>query len=310
MEEVLENLAFYASTNYRFLRFKHATYHEKEDKLVLSFLYSDSIPYERIEELKPRLEKECKKRLQSVDCEIVIGFDKTYIDEALLKLSVEKFLKANFSILTLGIAPDDIVVARTDDGFLTRIAIPKTSIGFVEKHKLWRDFVENLSSEHFETFTFIFEAKIEESGKKDVSLLKDYLASDDEEVRVDKTMKVKNVEYYFGKRINERPIKMEHLRASAGQQVIAGKIRNLNRREFVRKARTDDEQDETRAYFVFALDDGRKKADCVFFPNQKTLPMFEKLTDNTTICAIGVYSENKRGMMSFKIDGVSWCEIG
>jgi len=309
MEDILERLSFYTSTDYRFLRFKNATYHEKEDRLVLSFLYSDSVTCERVEELRPRLEKECVAYLQEINCEVGLDFDKIYIDEPLLRLSVEKFLKMNFSILTLGIEPNDISVSCTDNGFAVKVSIPKTSVGFIEKHKLWLEFIDKLRTEHFETFAFTFEAKADIDENKDVSLLSDYLASDDDEIRIDKSRKVKNIEYYLGKPIRERPIKIEHLRAAWVQQVIAGKIRSLARKEFVRKARTDDEQDEVRTFFVFALDDGATKADCVFFPNQKTLPMFEKLTDNTTIAIIGVYSENKRGMLSFKVDGVSWCEL-
>jgi len=119
--------------------------------------------------------------------------------------------------------------------------------------------------------------------------------------KVDKTLHVKNVEYLLGKPINLRPIKIEHLRISPEEQVTAGTIHFLTKREYKR-------EDQTKSYWTLVLNDGDSTLQCVFFPSEKSRPKFEILKNNTSVCVVGVH-DRKNDRLNFRITGVSFCEI-
>ena len=122
----------------------------------------------------------------------------------------------------------------------------------------------------------------------------------------DKTLLAKNIEYLCGRYINIRPIRIQYLRVSAEEQVTAGTMHFLTRREYKRKSEGGEEV--VKPYFTFTLNDGIDTLPCVFFPSQKTLAPFEKLVDHTTIAIIGVH-DRKNDRLNFRVTGVSFCEM-
>jgi hypothetical protein len=124
-------------------------------------------------------------------------------------------------------------------------------------------------------------------------------------------MKVKNVEYFLGKPIKERPIKIEFLRVCPDDQIIAGRINFLAKREYEKKPKPGEEKPETpemKPYFTFVLDDGENKQQCVYFPTQNSLSKIDKLIDGIVVTAIGTNTE-RNGRVSFRVMGLSLCEF-
>jgi len=128
--------------------------------------------------------------------------------------------------------------------------------------------------------------------------------------RTDKTLPVKDVEYFLGTPIKMRPLKIKHLRISKDFQVTAGTINFLKKREYQRDAGPDKPDEKiTKEYWTFMLGDGETQLQCVFFPSEKTRAKFEKLTDRSVVAIVGVH--DKRGdRVSFRVMGVSLCELG
>jgi len=129
-----------------------------------------------------------------------------------------------------------------------------------------------------------------------------------EAVSTDKAMKVKNIEYLLGRPIKVRPIQIKYLRNTEEEQVIAGTMHFLTKREYKKKDPLQDGAEITKTYWTFVIDDGRDRVQCVFFPTDKTRSKFEILVDRTMICASGVRTTRDK-YVSFRISGISYCEI-
>lgn len=308
--ELLSNLAFFANPGYSSVRFVGCTYYEGKDKLVLRFMYDQSIE-SLLEALKPKLEAEARNlvRAKLGDTRFAFEYERRFIDAVLLKLKVKKFFADAFPILMGGMR--DITVSNQGSTLHINIKLPKQNIEFVKKSRRFIGFQDGLTRDYFATFNFHFD-EVEPSAGDEIDL--DALTHAVEFApRVDKTMKLKSDEYYLGQPIKMRPIKIEFLRPSGDSQVVAGAIQNLTRREFTPKNSNAMTQDthgatEKKPYWTFILNDGKDTVACVFFPTQKTLAKFEKLVDGTTIAAVGIYSE-RNGRHSMSVRGVHFCEL-
>jgi len=123
-------------------------------------------------------------------------------------------------------------------------------------------------------------------------------------VRVDKTLPVKHIEYWCGAPIKTRPVQIKYLRNSKDFQVTAGTMFFMTKREYKRTG--EDGVEVTKNYWTFVLDDGADRLQCVFFPTEKTVAKFEKLSNKTVVCVVGI-NDKKGDRTSFRVSGVSFC---
>lgn len=321
--EICEYLAYYVNPDYHWVRFHECVYREKEDVLTSFFLFDErlNVPSgdgKKIDMLKPRLEEEFRnaiiEHIGSCGLKYRFFYRQSYLDKTSLEMKVRHFLTSEFSILTLNLNDDD--VRLTSDAhretFSINIYLEKQALDYIKASKIFEKFMTELRENYFSTVNVFFNEKPSKGEDNDEDVfeaLEQYILSkmpDDRGVKVDKTLKVKNIEYCLGKPIKERPIRAEFLKVCADEQVIGGTIAFLTKREF---KRTDkDGNVEVKSYYTFVLDDGKDRTQCVFFPTTNTLSKFEKLVNGTVVCAVGVNSE-RNGRVSFRVQGLSFCEL-
>ena len=307
--ELIEHLAFHVSNEYHCIRMKNATFFNSDNKLVVAFIYDEKIEG-NLKKLKKRLEEEFKKLTENHlknDINIAFDYEKSYVDATVLKLAVGAFLKENFPVFCVGMEDEDISVNGAGEEFTVNIYLSPQSAEYIEKHMRYKNFIANLSEEYFATFNFFINKKDVKQDVNDFDVIEQYMRDNSPTVsRIDKVMKVSAIEYYFGVPIKERPIKIEFLKNSPDEQIIAGTMSNLTKREFTKKH--GENAGEQSTYYTFMLDDGKSNVNCVYFPNQKNLARFEKLTDGTTVALIGIHHE-RNGRISFRVAGVSFCQL-
>ena len=305
---------FFLEGRFRHVKFRDCTYNTKDNTAVLTILYSEDI--ENLDQIRPEIERLFKDAIKTnVDPTLRVTFQykKAYTDAQLLKMDVKKFLTVNYSILTLNLTDDDIHVEDLGGVFRVNVHLPKQSVEYIRASKPFLDFVHGLHEENFCTFEFFFDAKAAEEGDTGRALekldryMKDSMPKDSN-VKVEKTLRVKNIEYWLGVPVKQRPIKIEFLRTSqTDEQIIAGTIKFLTRREKTRPNKKTGAEEEF-VFWTFVLDDGRSKCPCVFFSTEKTRSKFEKLVDGTVICAVGINSE-RNGRVGFNVRGIGFCEF-
>jgi len=318
--EICESLAFRICPDYKFIKFQNCEYNESKGELKIVFLYDESIKH-KLESLTIELENKFRETIHNSipetrdGAKIIFKYNSSYMDSMRLELVVSNFLTQNFSIMTLGLGNDDVKISLTDRAFDIEINLPKHIANFVRSSKGFEDFKYKINEDYFYAFNFVIIEK--ETNLDDTESLADIERMvaenlrDMETKRVNKALPIKNMEYYLGKPIKERPVKLEFLRTSPDEQVTAGIIHFLTQREFTKKTNNEsgEEVEEKKVYWTFTLDDGYRKHNCVFFPNTKTLAPFEKLTNGTTVCVIGVNDE-RNGRTNMSVKGVSLCELG
>jgi len=292
-------------------------YHVKNNTAVITFFYAEQIA-SNLGNLQDRLEQQYRAKIDP-DVRLVFEYKKAYTDELLLKMEIKKFLTRNFSILTLALDDEDIHVQQTDDTFKINLHVTAQSIEYIKNSKPFAAFVAKLHDENFYTFEFFFDVKktTEDDDIRALEKLERYMkdtTAADDTVKVDKTLRVKNVEYWLGKPIKERPVKVEFIRVNGEEQTTAGEMKFLTKREYVARViarepkQSRSTEAQTKSYYTFVLDDNKNRLQCVFFPTDKTLAKFEKLVNGTVICVTGINSE-RNGRTSFRVSGVSFCEM-
>jgi len=301
LQSVFEDLAFYVSTDYNFIKFKHCVYYDREDKLEILCIYDGRIE-NKLDALKSKLEQEFKSYVRHITGEtfdFVFNYEKKYIDIALLKLAVHKFFRSNFSVFIDGLA-DDFVDIIGDDQLIVNIYLPQQVVNFVSSHKSYIEFIKSVEVDYFIDIQFnLIERKSLEDTENPLEELKK-LVREERKPEVDKKMKIDGkIEYYMGLFTKDRPVKIKYLAVRLSEQVIAGHIENLVRREY-----TSKKDGQKKPFFTFALNDFEDVAPCVYFVPQKSLSKFEKLEEGTFVVLVGVNSE-RNGRVSFVVSGIS-----
>jgi hypothetical protein len=300
-ENICEYLCFNYNEDFSHIKFLKADYYKSENRLELTFNYSPIIE-DKIASLREVLENEYKKLL-NFNVALNFIYRKVYLDEQVLSLKVLNFLKENYRIQCAALTTADVKVSRKGEEFIVNLFLPESFIAHLEKSPAFNAFKEGLTAEYFEGFAFYFNGAKEDFEKEDREF-EEYIASQKVviETAVNKVFKIKNVEYAFGKPIkDQRPIKIEFLRVSSDDQVIAGRISFLQKREYKK-------DDETKFFYSFLLNDGAHKASAVIFPTEKNKAKLETLKNDDIVVIVGQNTE-RNGRTGFRVSGLSFCEF-
>jgi len=297
VDELIEHLAFYEDPAFHLVRLGSFVYEKKKDELTTTILFDESLT-KKIKDLKPALEAKIEAFIKT-DVTHKYVYQKSYIDATMLKLKTQNFLRETFSIMTLDLDDDDIVIAKDDNLFRVDIYLPPQAINFIKNSQGFTNFKKQLSANYFYRFNFFFNKKDVVEEEASIERLEEYLNSTTQTPRVDKAMKLGGkLEYFMGRPIKQKPIFTQYLKPSADDQVIAGTILYMTKREYKNK------EGKEAQYFSFVLDDGRDRTRCVYFPRGGTFAKFESLVNGTMVALVGEYSE-KNGRASFRVTGVS-----
>ena len=296
--EVEEYLCFNADADYANLKFVSAVFDKTKSKLTANYVYTADIE-KKLTELKPKLEELFKESV-NLPLKYEFHYTKAYMDETVLKLKVMEFLKAKFAIMAGTVGDSDIKIELADNTWAVNLYISSGFANYLEYSKPWQEFKQKLTAENFYEFEFYINVvKDDKEPAPDTDEEPEYTPV--VSARVDKVYRVKNPVYLFGRPIKERPIKIEFLTVSPDDQIIAGELSKLTKKEYTAKS------GEKKTYFTFVLNDGDNSANCVFFPNKSNIVHFNKLADGDFIIAMGIYG-SRNGWKSLNISGVARAE--
>jgi len=311
--EVCDYLAARADADFKSVKFKKCIFNPSNNELISTFLFEEKIKG-KISRLKPKLEQEFRASVGISDVKYLFLYKQCYMDAQRLAVLTQEFLKKNFSFLTLDLEDDDLQVAGGDSGFTVRLRLPKQAADYIKGGKAFKEFTAYLTDNNFVQFSFVFE-EVSKDAKGELTLddIEKYAESKlaaSAVVRVDKSLKIGEREYLLGMPIKERPIKIEYLKTGPQEQIIAGTISFLTKREYTKR-----DSNEKRPYWTFVLDDGSKKQFCVYFPAGRTpealgknIERMQKLADGKTICVIGI-NEERNARVNFNVKGISTCAL-
>lgn len=328
-KEICEYLASRADADYASVKFKGCLFSAANSELISTFLYQESIKH-KISAMKAPLEQEFRSAVGISELKYLFLYKQAYMDAGRLEILTHEFLRRNFSFLTLDLQGDDLAVETGDGGrgFTVRLRLPKQAADYIRGSRAFNDFVKDLHENNFAQFNFVFIGTAGGAEKGELTL-RDIEKFAEEKLfaaaagsRVDKSLKISDREYFLGAPIKERPIKIEFLRVSPNEQVIAGTISFFTQREFKKKRTYENENggevtvEKPTPYWTFVLDDGGRKQSCVYFLSgrsddavKKNTEKMQTLADGKTICVIGTNSE-RNGRVNFVVRGISLCKIG
>jgi hypothetical protein len=298
--EIEEYLAFNSNPNYGFIKLHFVSFDAEKNFLTAHYLYTAEVE-DIIDKLKPELEKLFTQSVGlSIGYKFVYG--KSYIDETILRLRLLDYLRNTFAIMAGGVKEEDIKIDAVTNGYDINLYLTQQFAEFLQGARSFEKFKGALAAEFFCEFNFYFNITQQTGIPEDDILEIDYTEAENPVVdRVDKVLHIKNSQYLLGRPIKEKPIKIEYLRLCNEDQITAGEIDRLTKREYTRA------NGEKAFRYTFTINDGAKTTGCVWFPNKKNLHLFERLHDGDFIVVMGVYSE-RNGWRSLNVSGISVAE--
>ncbi len=92
---------------------------------------------------------------------------------------------------------------------------------------------------------------------------------------------------------------------------VFGKIENLEKKEFIKKQERDGiEEEVTKNYFSFDLNDGLASVRCVYFGAKDKAVLFEEtFKDGNNVCLYADLSQGGKGDLSLRVKQIATCEF-
>jgi hypothetical protein len=331
--ECEEFLCFNEDADYASVKLLSVLYDRTENTLTANYIYADEIKY-KIVRLKPKLEQLFTETV-ALPLTYKFTYTRAYMDVTMLKLKIYEFLKNTFAAMSVTVKDDNIQVVQNYENFIVNLYCSRQFADFLQNSKNYAAFIKKLTDENFYGYEFHINvlpsatnpaanpantlagtpnSALGISGASAASI-SDNTPDDEpddesdgfcpppvaETARPNKVYNITNKEYLLGQPIKERPIKLAFIKITANEQVVAGEISKMTKREYTRS------NGEKRGYWTLALTSDDQTINAVFFPNKKNTALFEKLKDGDFVVVIGIYSE-KNGRQSLNISGISYCQ--
>jgi hypothetical protein len=279
---------------------------------------------------------ECK---EDIVINYKFNYSLPYLDEILLQLKVLDFLKKFPSILADKITADNVKISAnsyetfggaSNENFEINLYLTPQFAKYCQNSAQFAQFKMNLERGYFSTFKFSFINQTNVTSFKSIikdksvtnprlfdippvpvlaplssvnysvlSMISSQKQENLESSRIDKTVRVENVQYLLGVPVKYKPVKPEFINVSPDTQITAGEISKLQKKEYTSK------KGDRKTFMTFNIDGLR----CVAFPTKKNLRLFDQLRDGHVIVAAGVYSAKNDFSPSFMITGISTCNL-
>lgn len=293
-------------TNGKFTDFKLAkvTYSEVENLAIFRFVHLN----DATEQDRQTLTMLIKKFLNN-GINILVKFHKAFIDEDICVDFIKNYVMTNYPNVYAGLNVKDILVKINGNDVNITIKFPQTFYNFLSRKAFDKELYSALKNNFFNNFTINLEMKENVSLANDLNKWKQQIDMVIANTVVEEDVKyqVSDLKTYIGNEMNNCVTPINKLKPEMEGTVIAGKIRDIQKRTFVRKNKKTNE-DEERTYFNFQLKDGTGEIKCVFFPNKTNMPKFEALQEGQELALYGDI-DGYNGHVSMKVKSIATCSV-
>ncbi|MBE7082090.1 MAG: hypothetical protein E7378_00200 [Clostridiales bacterium] len=291
---------------YDFLKVLKVVYDTTFSVCLINFIYPENLPI-LTDEQKTEI-KTAVAEILNINGRIVCKFNKSFLDENIVKSKIKEFLGEEFDSLSTLISNNDISYSRNNFVIELIFNVNQTILQYIKNN----DFCHHLKTYLCHNFCaeFIVDAKLDNSNQFDEQMLEQRAIDIQSTLEVNaKTPRynVQNVNKLFGSEILPMP---EYINGQVGEKfslILAGNVSNLEQREYLPRKHKEKGIDEKLKMYKFKLSDSTGAVDCVHFCTKASQKHFGLVEDGTHILCLGNYVKRDNGTMQYMIKSISLC---
>ena len=305
MEILTQKINEKFNEKYSFLKLYEVVFNKETQVVEITFLYP-----EKIKEISEISKNEISSYLSAelnLNSKISVKFKKSYLDENLIKDSILKFLKTNYSSVSTFLEEDNIVISKNDLYININIELNQEIYMLYANKNLesyLKEFLENNFISEFNVSLTLTEEEID----------LDNILERQNKIAYDKTFlapkvpryRVENPEVIFGQEIDPLPEFIKNIKFEKESCILAGHIENFEKKSY--EAKKGKYAGQTKFYYSFVLNDTTSKIEVRYFTTKANELKMDKLFGGAEVIIVGDVREfNKK--FTLYVNSISYCKL-
>ena len=275
-----------------------AIYSKNTDSLSVVFVCKELLINKKQE--VENLVKKVIKNIKNVE----VVFKELYFDDEIIFKDVKSFISLRKGDL-LGI---NLQKSNCKEEVIT-LVVDQSTFSDQELVNLSKEINKSLKNKYFKEFTINY---IKANFNREEILeerIQNQLGTDD--FGAEYQISVHHIVPIIGEMNDDNFISIDQIAEGAEKVAVFGKIENLEKKEFIKKQERDGIEEEiTKSYFSFDLNDGIATVRCVYFGAKDKTSLFEETFNNgDSICLYADVSQGGKGELSLRVKQMATCEF-
>ncbi len=225
---------------------------------------------------------------------IKVKFMRVYVEEKLILKELENFFKEKYKIVTPYISEKSFDIKINTFDVLIDVKLSSRMVEFFSEHKIASELSKHLKQNFLVDFTIVAQEDAEIFDEVDIENVE--LKTSYKPVA---RYKVEIIKEVIGKDINPNPEYIFSIKKPKPVAIIAGYIKKIERREFIRK--TGKYAGQPKGLYSIQITDGKGKMDCVYFASKANEKVMESLEETMYVVMQGEVKLNYMNKLSFVI---------
>lgn len=235
---------------------------------------------------------------------INVVFKDLYFDDEIIFKEIKSFISLRKGDL-LGV---DLENSTCKNGLIT-LNVDKTIFSEQELLSLTKEINKHLKNKYFTEFAVEYNKTNFNREEILEERIQNQLGTDD--FGAEYQLNVHHIVPIIGEVSDESFICLDQITEGMEKVAVFGKIENLEKKEFTKKQERDGVEEEiTKIYFSFDLNDGLGVVRCVYFGAKDKTALFEEtFKDGDSVCLYADISQSGKGELSLRVKQIATCEF-
>lgn len=288
---------------YNFLKVLKVDVIVSKKTCTIFFIYPETIK-EITEDNRQEIKNLISEYL-NINFKIIVNFKKSFLEENLINNEIVNYISKSYHSVNCLYKPNDLEIIKENINFITiNQKIGKSLLKTINEEEYsnnLKNYLENNFCAEFNVNIIEKEDEILDSFIKETIIPK--------QKKVIKRFEVYNTKKLFGEDdIPSFPEYIGNINSEKENVILAGKILNFERKEFIKKKNRELENPPKNIYIKFTLSDNYNKISCIYFSTKTNEKKLLELKDGMEVLLKGnVKSFNNK--FDYTIKSIYFCEL-
>ena len=304
MDTITKELNKYFSNKYDFLKLLEVVYDKRDFCCTLTFLYPETK-----NEVDEQSRNEIFGFLQKyliLDSKLEIKYKKSFLDNSLIQTAVMEYFKTHNASIFTNLTNDNISIKK-DVSMIVTLSLPELFNEYIKTNQIQQKLKEYLEHQFLAEF---FVNLIIGNIKSDDNLLQKRKLG----VPTPVAKRIKRYEVFepavlLGREISTFPELIREQKSEKQSVILAGKISNINKKEFKSKRAKAKNSDVMNHYYTFELNDTTGTISCIYFSSLSNEVKLDKLFNEMSYLFQGDVRQNRFGKFTYFIRYINVCRF-
>lgn len=292
-----EEFYSYFGDKYNNLHLKEVVMKKREGLCIITFLYPSTEKELTDEDKKEIIEwLEGKLNLESLD--LKVKFMRVFLEERLILKALQTYFDKKYKLITTYLSEKSFKIKITNIDISVDVFLSSRMMEFFAEHKISAELSKYLKDNFLVDFVINLKEDFElvdEVDIKNVEMKAKYNAP--------KRYNVEIVKEIIGSGIPPKPEYLSYVVEPKESVIVAGFIKKIERKDFVRKTGKRAGQEGT--FFSFQLADGKGKIDCIYFSSKVNVAVMEALEECMYVLVYGDVKLNQMNKLCLYVKKIA-----